>query len=129
MTVKLLTEHHLEFLNLKGGCTGSSESTLVKMSNCCKCHAAAHINLINKVFLTNTSPYPADIFVKKIHDHIVCCFYSNALHSIFITEANTMNPNQTAPDGSSLIWVHLVFVIGNQSTFTEERANNNCREK
>ena len=34
MTVKLLTEHHLEFLNLKGGCTGSSESTLVKMSRC-----------------------------------------------------------------------------------------------
>ena len=31
MTVKLLTEHHLAFLSLKGGCTGSSESTLVKM--------------------------------------------------------------------------------------------------
>ena len=31
MTVKLLTEHHLEFLSLKGGCTGSSESTLVKI--------------------------------------------------------------------------------------------------
>ena len=28
MIVKLLTEHHLEFLRLKGGCTGSSESTL-----------------------------------------------------------------------------------------------------
>ena len=32
MTVKLLTEHHLEFLSLKGGCRGSSESTHVKMS-------------------------------------------------------------------------------------------------
>ena len=30
MIVKLLTEHHLEFLSLKGGCGGSSESTLVK---------------------------------------------------------------------------------------------------
>ena len=30
MIVKLLTEHHLEFLSLKGGCRGSSESTLVK---------------------------------------------------------------------------------------------------
>ena len=30
----LLTEHHCEFLSLKGGCRGSSESTLVKMSNC-----------------------------------------------------------------------------------------------
>ena len=33
MIVKLLTEHHLEFLSLKVGCRGSSESTLVKMSN------------------------------------------------------------------------------------------------
>ena len=31
MSVKLLTEHHLEFLSFKGGCTGSSESTLVKI--------------------------------------------------------------------------------------------------
>ena len=36
MIVKLLTEHHLEFLSFKGGCRGSSESTLVKMSNCWK---------------------------------------------------------------------------------------------
>ena len=40
--VKLLTEHHLEFLSLKGDCRGSSEYTLVKMSNCWKSHAAAH---------------------------------------------------------------------------------------
>ena len=43
MSVKLLTEHYLEFLSLKGGCTGSSESTLVKMPHCWKSHAAAHI--------------------------------------------------------------------------------------
>ena len=41
MIVKLLTEHHLECLSLKGGCRGSSESTHVKMSNCWKSHAAA----------------------------------------------------------------------------------------
>ena len=45
MTVKLLTEHHLEFLSLKVGCTGSSESTLVKMSYCWKSHAAALLTL------------------------------------------------------------------------------------
>ena len=44
MIVKLLSEHHLEFLRLKGGCRGSSESTLVKMSNCWKSHAAARIS-------------------------------------------------------------------------------------
>ena len=43
MIVKLLTEHHLEFLSLKGGWGGSFESTLVKMSNCWKSHAAAQI--------------------------------------------------------------------------------------
>ena len=42
MIVKLLTEYHLEFLSLKGGCRGSSESTLVKMPHCWKSHATAH---------------------------------------------------------------------------------------
>ena len=31
MSIKLLTDHHLEFLSLKRCCTGSSESTLVKI--------------------------------------------------------------------------------------------------
>ena len=44
MILKLLTQHHLEFLSLKGGCRGSSESTLVRMSNCWKSNAAAHIS-------------------------------------------------------------------------------------
>ena len=38
MRFKLLTEHHL-----KGGCTGSSESTLVKMPRCWKSHVGAHL--------------------------------------------------------------------------------------
>ena len=43
MSVKLLTEHHLEFLSLKGGLTGLSESIHVKMPHCWKSHVAAHI--------------------------------------------------------------------------------------
>ena len=43
MIVKLLVEHHLEFLSLKGGRRGSFESSLVKMSNCWKSQAAAQI--------------------------------------------------------------------------------------
>ena len=31
MSVKVLPQHHLEFLSLKRGCIGSSESTLIKM--------------------------------------------------------------------------------------------------
>ena len=45
MNIKLLTEHHLKFLSLKGGCTGSSESTLVKMPHCWKSHVTAHLLL------------------------------------------------------------------------------------
>ena len=40
----LLTERHLEFLSLKGGCRGLSESTLVKMSDCWKSHASARVS-------------------------------------------------------------------------------------
>ena len=43
MICKLLTEHHLEFLGLTGGCRDMSESTLVKMSNCWKSHVTAQI--------------------------------------------------------------------------------------
>ena len=45
LSIKLLTEHHLEFLNLKGGCIGSSESTLVKMPHCWISRAAAQLCL------------------------------------------------------------------------------------
>ena len=45
LNVQLLTEHHLEFLRLKGGCTGSSESTLVKIPHCWKSHVAVHISV------------------------------------------------------------------------------------
>ena len=48
MTVKLLTEHHLEFLSLTGDCTDSSESTLVKMPHCWKSHVTAQIILIRQ---------------------------------------------------------------------------------
>ena len=56
MGVKLPAEHHLKFLSLKGGCTGSSESTLVKMPHCWKSHIAAQIMM---------SPH------KKGREHIV----------------------------------------------------------
>ena len=46
MIVKLLTGHHLEFLSLTGGCTGSSESTHVKMSHFWKSHALAHLFVV-----------------------------------------------------------------------------------
>ena len=43
LTPKLLTEHDLEFLSLKGGCIDRSESTLVNMPHCWKSHVAAQM--------------------------------------------------------------------------------------
>ena len=62
MTLKLLTEHHLEFLSLKGGFTGSSESALVTMPHCWKSHVMAHnmIWVLNEMVLSSTH---IDIYV------------------------------------------------------------------
>ena len=43
MSVKLLTEHRLEFLSIEEGCRDSSESTLVKMPHCWKSHVTAQV--------------------------------------------------------------------------------------
>ena len=56
MSVKLLTEHHLEFLSLKRGYTGSSTSTLVKIPHCWKSHVTAQFflsHLYNIVRMVN----------------------------------------------------------------------------
>ena len=52
MTVELLTEKHLEFLSLIGGCTGSSESTLFILQHCGKSHIAASFQV--KVYHVDT---------------------------------------------------------------------------
>ena len=54
MSVRLLTEHQLEFLSLTGGFTGSSESTHVKMPCCWNSHALAKIIIfISKLSFDN----------------------------------------------------------------------------
>ena len=64
MTVKLLTEYHLEFLSLTGGCTRSSESTQVKMPHSWKSHVSAHMYLPFSPFF----PVPPDMqHAKKQH--------------------------------------------------------------
>ena len=45
MLVELLTEYHMEFLNIKGGYTSSSKSTLVKIPHCWKSHVTTHLSL------------------------------------------------------------------------------------
>ena len=62
MIVNLLTEHHLEFLSLTGGCRGSSESAHVKMAQCWKSHATAHyLNKTSLAFVSECN-FSTDIF-------------------------------------------------------------------
>ena len=61
MIIKLLTEHHLEFLSLKGGRRGLSESTLVKMSNCRKSHALAQLIIDNINWLCNVKHFVENV--------------------------------------------------------------------
>ena len=77
MIVKLPTEHHLEFLSLKGGCRGSSESTLVKMPLCWKSHPLALL-VCGKYLVTsvlNTLTYVwNNFFIKRNKDAILNIF-------------------------------------------------------
>ena len=51
MSVELLAEHYLEFLSVKGGCTGLSDSTLVKMSHWWKARVATQIKIFYNFIL------------------------------------------------------------------------------
>ena len=62
MSVNLLTEHLLEFLNLKGGCTGLSESKFAKMPHCWKSHVAAQWLAVS----INVKPTPHENLQKQI---------------------------------------------------------------
>ena len=66
MIVKLLTEHHLEFLNLKEAAEAPLESTLVKMSNCWKSHATAQIIINSKLSWEKKHPIMQKIYKKEM---------------------------------------------------------------
>ena len=52
MTFKLLTEHHLEHLSFKAGCTGSSKSSLIKILHCSKSYVMAQFMITFFRFLS-----------------------------------------------------------------------------
>ena len=94
MSVKLLTEHRLEFVSLKGGCTGSSESTLVRMPHCVAAkfmiywlradaygtlHGYFHISKKRK----NSDKYHKSSFSCKqcaVHAQVHCIFFFMQTH-------------------------------------------------
>ena len=75
MSVKLLTEHHLEFLSLHGGCACSSESTLVKMPHCWKSHVAAHLTFDTQVGGAKLNR-PGSLPPSLLPSVITCCFFT-----------------------------------------------------
>ena len=83
----LLIEHHLEFLSLKGGCTGSSESTLVRMTHCWKSQFAAQIKILmisNRNFFSRV-PAP----LNSLQDYFISLYseqrqFTETLLSLFI---------------------------------------------
>ena len=81
MSVKLLTEHHLQFLNLTGGCTDSSESTLVKMPHCCKSHVTAHL-FIDFRALSNIPTFIVIGVGQSVDTHVVDQIASSMGHVI-----------------------------------------------
>ena len=80
MIVKRLTEHHLEFLSLTGGCIGLSESTLVKMPNCWKSHITAHINCYYEQVVNLLTLASLSSFCKKHNLLTIVNFHSIPFH-------------------------------------------------
>ena len=67
MGVRQQTEHHLEFLSLKGGCTGLSRSIYVKMPHCWKSHVKARIIFQTDPLLCDL---PKEITLEEINSQI-----------------------------------------------------------
>ena len=65
MTAKLLAEHCLEFLSLKGGCTGSPESVELALFN-------VQVSDVNYIIFGRTLCWKMCHFSKKT---LRCCLY------------------------------------------------------
>ena len=85
MNVKLLTEHNVEFLGLKGGCTGSSKSTNVKMTHCWKSHVAAYILFLN----SHLNHKHKLILISEVSQRCL-----NSLHINALIETLPLKPNK-----------------------------------
>ena len=85
MIVKLLTEHHLEFLSLKRGCRGSSESTHVKIPHCWKSHVLAHFIFTNSADV-DEQEMPHSMAFNVVWVFTVChntCLQVSSLQSVY----------------------------------------------
>ena len=102
-----IREHNgsvVECLNRDRGAAGSSLTSIAAL-----CPWARHINhSLVLVQLRKTRPYITERLLmghkeSNQTNKNICYIYSYALQNTLIMEANTMNPDQTAPFRSSLI--------------------------
>ena len=64
--VKLLAEHHLDFLSFKRVCTGLSESTPVKLPHCWKSRVTAHIFILMGKKINRGPLHECSCFIELI---------------------------------------------------------------
>ena len=111
MIVKLLTEHHLEFLSLKGGCRGLSESTHVKMQHCGKSHSLAYIY---QSFLTSQNFVQlSGFFKRKQSKH----WHKSSAHDRFFKYSGMSKMNQHGSNVKALKPAYHSLFCGNYDNF------------
>ena len=106
MNIKVLAEHYLEFLSLKEVCTGSSESTLVKMPHCCKSCVTAQLlsnsNITIALIRLSINAYKnskfsgmAKLFACLVF-FVVCWYFFNLINQhYFFTKYSYRNNDQS----------------------------------
>ena len=125
MSVKLLTEHHCGLQILKGGCTGSSESTHVKMPHCWKSHVTAHFVYLFQ-YSDEIYDYSPDHGVHDSFTHVVRnldadTFYKFSVgarngHGTEILSDNTVEfwtKGRKSKYGCKYQYPHFSYVISN----------------
>ena len=112
MTVKLLTEHHLKFLSLKGDYKGSSESTLVKIPHCGKSHVAPEAIQAASTFLRARS-FRFFFFVAFIRNDITIVqnkSYKCRVNCINLFAQNVFLFELPLKNRSEILW-HRFFAV------------------
>ena len=124
MIVKLLIEHHLESLSLKWGCTGLSESTLVKMSNCWKSHAAS---LITFDYLIGGSRYKFPYLSNSVRTCWTCISASSGWCSSPVPAVHNKSRKHLLLASTSLVFpsIHLDIWDGRMSLLSSRLLRRN----
>ena len=147
MIVKLLTEYHLAFLSIKGGCTGSSESTFVKLleisyRGCYDIKTTLKLHSCNALKVHFCGEY-----VKFCHTHYKCTKHchghhyktllnmyttsglSVSLHGVISLQTQTKScDKQFSWDHENVILIPILYPYLNLHVFSLQPKNNSTRK-